>query len=764
MNKTVNMAVCSLVIVLLGCCSVYASYQPVSLPNDKFNADGGTGWFSRSKATSDLTGMPTGTVTLGGIPWNIRASGNTPAVIMLGGAGSSTGSASVTGIPLNATATELLMLHAYNPGPALGQWHEDVATALGRDDTCTAESAEKNYPTELPPFPPILFKYVIRYGDGTTLEVGIRPNESIDDWLRNGDFLPPPFSDTVVVRTNHRKWVYSRGYPRLGERIVLYAFRFRNPYPARTVTSIDMVSANTAGKDWGSAALLALTVHNDPDAHPVYYVSPDGSDSDAGTFDSPWKTLGKGNGITPGASVFIRGGIYKPSGRVEIIHHNENPDGKWWTYTGFPGETAIFDGSDFSTNGDDGFIQPQRGTHLVFQNIWVRNSQGSGIRPWDRCAPVIIRNCTIFMTRGPGIWSTDSGKVLGNTLIRTCCTEMNGGEKNPREQIECGADSYYEVAFNEACWGDKEGVDINGGKLNRIHHNYIHHTMKKPYIQGLLLNSYQDNWEDCRVYNNIIHHTGNAICVGSEGGTVISDITIRNNICHNNLWSGIAVGSVGGFGDNVSVENNTCYRNGFNGISYIGSNTLGDMREVSIRNNICSENARLQLEYPSNLTAHGSVVEYNLVQYPPDKLRANPWVGAKDTLTGTHGIVADPLFMNASIGDFRLRSSSPALNAGTPDAAYNDPDGTRNDIGAVWLDNKGSATFASSHRRNKTLIPISNQPSRSGSATMLFDLHGRMLPPGSAGAARNGSARKASGVYILRTSDGRGEHVLMRDR
>ena len=31
--------------------------------------------------------------------------------------------------------------------------------------------------------------------------------------------------------------------------------------------------------------------------------------------------------------------------------------------------------------------------------------------------------------------------------------------------------------------------------------------------------------------------------------------------------------------------------------------------------------------------------------------------------------------------DFTLRTSSPAIDAGDPDAAYNDIDGTRNDMG-----------------------------------------------------------------------------------
>lgn len=42
----------------------------------------------------------------------------------------------------------------------------------------------------------------------------------------------------------------------------------------------------------------------------------------------------------------------------------------------------------------------------------------------------------------------------------------------------------------------------------------------------------------------------------------------------------------------------------------------------------------------------------------------------------------DPLFMNAENGNFCLSEGSPCIDAGNPDMKYNDPDGSRADIGA----------------------------------------------------------------------------------
>lgn len=48
---------------------------------------------------------------------------------------------------------------------------------------------------------------------------------------------------------------------------------------------------------------------------------------------------------------------------------------------------------------------------------------------------------------------------------------------------------------------------------------------------------------------------------------------------------------------------------------------------------------------------------------------------------GKFDISKDPKFVGE--GDYHLQSNSPCINAGDPDKKYNDPDGTRNDLGAL---------------------------------------------------------------------------------
>ncbi|MFZ1729337.1 MAG: right-handed parallel beta-helix repeat-containing protein [Bacteroidota bacterium] len=53
---------------------------------------------------------------------------------------------------------------------------------------------------------------------------------------------------------------------------------------------------------------------------------------------------------------------------------------------------------------------------------------------------------------------------------------------------------------------------------------------------------------------------------------------------------------------------------------------------------------------------------------------------------GASAIAADPLFTDPAQGIFTLLAASPCINTGNPDPLYNDPDGSRNDMGAFPFD------------------------------------------------------------------------------
>ncbi|MFA5094632.1 MAG: right-handed parallel beta-helix repeat-containing protein [Candidatus Omnitrophota bacterium] len=67
------------------------------------------------------------------------------------------------------------------------------------------------------------------------------------------------------------------------------------------------------------------------------------------------------------------------------------------------------------------------------------------------------------------------------------------------------------------------------------------------------------------------------------------------------------------------------------------------------------------------------------------ELEYNCFYNVKDLIDckkGANDIMSDPRFANPMKEDYTLKGNSPCIDAGDPDKKYNDPDGSRGDIGA----------------------------------------------------------------------------------
>ncbi len=120
------------------------------------------------------------------------------------------------------------------------------------------------------------------------------------------------------------------------------------------------------------------------------------------------------------------------------------------------------------------------------------------------------------------------------------------------------------------------------------------------------------------------------------------------------------------------IENNTIYST----YSYGIKTSLADSLDLQIRNNIIA----------STVDGPGIISEG---AYTPELYYNDVWNNAGGNYQGLEpgefDIHEDPLFVDPERGDFRLTEESPCIDAGDPDPQYNDPDGSRNDIGAFWL-------------------------------------------------------------------------------
>lgn len=80
---------------------------------------------------------------------------------------------------------------------------------------------------------------------------------------------------------------------------------------------------------------------------------------------------------------------------------------------------------------------------------------------------------------------------------------------------------------------------------------------------------------------------------------------------------------------------------------------------------------------------------------------------------GATNIHVNPLFVNVPLGNYHLQSNSPCIDTGDPNPIYNDPDGTRADMGCYYFDQGGVPPFPfitlSSDVLDFGLVPVGNQ-------------------------------------------------------
>ena len=162
--------------------------------------------------------------------------------------------------------------------------------------------------------------------------------------------------------------------------------------------------------------------------------------------------------------------------------------------------------------------------------------------------------------------------------------------------------------------------------------------MLVPWIEN---GKYQDG-------NGIIIDRSRNDQIGSTLSAYKGRTLIGDNVSYKNGGSGIHTFD----SDHVDIVNNTTYLNNQTaGIEYgqIMSNHSGD---IQVLNNILYS-ARNK---PINLNNKSTNVTFNYNLYNNN--------GYSVSAVGPNDIMADPQFMNASIGDFRLKRTSRAINSG----------------------------------------------------------------------------------------------------
>lgn len=295
------------------------------------------------------------------------------------------------------------------------------------------------------------------------------------------------------------------------------------------------------------------------------------------------------------------------------------------------------------------------GLEVNFENVEVKNSISAGILV-DGDNSLNVSDSTFEQNhfagvdiRGEAVVSIEKSKFIDHTnssIHAQGTSEVTVSEciiRGSNETME--EENYGAIQFKDNVVGLVKDSTIKNNKSMALH---------------------LSNLGDTRIVRNKIF--GNNL--GSYGNGIITEdvgnLEIYNNVIYDNLEVGLFFG---GSGD-IEIINNTIVNN--SGGTGPGGINIDDAANVDIRNNIVSSNNGVGVFVGNNHTGN-LTIDYN-----------NVWNNSVDDyvglVVGSNDISLDPKFVGED--DFHLQDSSPCIDAGDPDDSYNDPDGSRNDMGA----------------------------------------------------------------------------------
>jgi parallel beta-helix repeat protein len=430
----------------------------------------------------------------------------------------------------------------------------------------------------------------------------------------------------------------------------------------------------------------------------TYFVSGTGKDSNTGTSSSqPFRTLQRAADLTnPGDVVFIMNGTYTNSASDSAILNidRSGQTGKYIRYKAFPGHTPILKATkNWSAIKVDGaaYILIE-GLTLIGNNDSVTLAQartqlqdtngdgkidsftpkpeyaGDGIDvffKYDNYAQpphhVIIRGNTVRKFGGGGIggYGADFVVVEDNRIDSTSWYSPYANS---------GISFYQNRDTQPGYAGYRFVIRRNISSNNRNFLPFFASDFSQPTDgNGIIIDDSKNTQSD-----------GNQPVNGvpQDFGQYTGKTLITNNVVYDNYGRGIHVFE----SNNVYVINNTSFHNSRTPEIPDGEMTAINSENVRVYNNIMVPNSNR----PANTiyNAGNTVFDYNLV------FGGTGFAGeVRNNLIGV-----DPKFVNAAGKNFKLQTSSPAINKGTAFYAPKDdlekslrPKGTGVDIGAYEI-------------------------------------------------------------------------------
>ena len=169
-------------------------------------------------------------------------------------------------------------------------------------------------------------------------------------------------------------------------------------------------------------------------------------------------------------------------------------------------------------------------------------------------------------------------------------------------------------------------------------------------------------------------------------------VKIENNIISGCGRQGIYLSASEAYIQYSAIVNNTISNNSGSGIylrSYKRySSSAGFIANLQVINNIITSNTNYGIQFHNSGNTYLGSHNFS---------NNNLWNNTAGDISGVTvdssagNIFTDPFFVNQDIADYHTQAASPCIDVGTVGKVYNDPDGTRNDIGVYG--GPGAANF-----------------------------------------------------------------------
>lgn len=304
----------------------------------------------------------------------------------------------------------------------------------------------------------------------------------------------------------------------------------------------------------------------------TWIVSPTGSDSNAGTFESPWSLPKAISSVNPGDIVYLRGGFY--DGYFTLTRGGTSENTRI-TFQNYAGETPVIDGSSKKTDPANAWDKSKYlfivyADYITFKGLEVMNSAGFGIYVganycvvdschlhnnyfagvyFFMCSYGNVSNCTIHDNYDYGVGGVGGGDNSDG---------IGGSAGNVLPYPDYG---HHHIINNLVYNTSDDGIDLWSSRGNTVENNLVYHTgFGNPSNGG----SQPSTWDQPAATGN-----GGGIKSGGEGAGSGQSV-IKNNVVYDCPRRG---GFDGSGGENNVYYNNTVY-NCLNGFIYIGTTAV----------------------------------------------------------------------------------------------------------------------------------------------------------------------------------------------